>query len=421
MKFYLPYGKTRLQIDIPEEYYITLIEPIFSPGLVNPENILQEALQSPIGISPLKSLTSNEDRIGIIFNDITRATPNKLILYTVLKQLTHIPRENITLFNALGTHRPNTDVELRAILDDELVENYRIVQNDCFDFSSQTNLGKTSFGHDVWINRELFECDLKILTGFIEPHFFAGFSGGGKAAMPGMAGITTILGNHGANMISHPKSTWGITFGNPIWEEINEVAHKVGRIFLVNVALNRNREICGVFCGDLDKAHQTGCDAVKKSAMQPVPESFDIVVTTNSGYPLDLNLYQTVKGMSAAAQVVKTGGSIIIAAECSDGVPEHGLYGQLLRSHQNPDQLLEEILLSDSARHDQWQVQVQAMIQKKADVFVYSELSEKQILEAMLIPCPKIEETLAKLMKKYGPKAKICVIPEGPQTIPYIQ
>jgi nickel-dependent lactate racemase len=420
MKFRLPYGKGNLQISLPDESDVTVIEPVFIPGLPNPAECLRAALQSPIGCLPLHEQALRANRVGIIFNDITRPTPCALILNAVLEQLCHIPHQNITLFNALGTHRSNTTEELRAILGDDLVDKYRIVQNDCFDPTTQVFLGTTALGHPVWLNRELYECDLKILTGFIEPHFFAGFSGGGKAVMPGMAGLTTILGNHSASMIGHPQATWGVTGGNPIWEEVREVAHQVGKTFLVNVTLNQTKEISGIYCGDLDQAHQMGCASVKGSAMQAVPEPFDIVITTNSGYPLDLNLYQSVKGMSAAAQIVRTGGAIIIAAECSDGLPEYGLYAQLLRAHQHPRQVLDDILSSNETYHDQWQIQVQAMVQLKADVYVHSELSEKQIWDALLIPCPRIEETVTMLMAKYGAHAQICVLPDGPQTIPYL-
>jgi lactate racemase len=156
------------------------------------------------------------------------------------------------------------------MLGDELVAGYRIVQNDAFDRTTQVNLGMSSRGHEIWLNRELFECDVKILTGFIEPHFFAGFSGGGKAVMPGMAGQTTVLGNHDAGMISSPKATWGVTKGNPIWEEVQEVASRAGKLFLLNVSLNKNKHITGVFCGEMKAAHATGCEFVRKSAMVPV-------------------------------------------------------------------------------------------------------------------------------------------------------
>jgi lactate racemase len=421
MKFRLPYGKTALLVDLPDDDDITCIEPAFVPAIEDPNGALRTTLQAPIGCQSLSSQVNPSERVGIIFNDITRPTPSGLMIHSILEQLAHIPKENITLFNALGTHRSNSDRELRQMLGDELVDGYRIVQNNCSDPSTHVCLGTSHLGHEIWINRALYECDLKILTGFIEPHFFAGFSGGGKAVMPGMAGLSTILQNHNASMISHPLATWGVTNGNPIWEEVQEVAHTIGKTFLVNVTLNKNKQISGVYCGDLDGAHKAGCLASKKSAMQAVPSLFDIVITTNSGYPLDMNLYQSVKGMSAAAQVVCPGGSIIIAAQCSDGLPEHGMYAQILRTHQYPQQVLDAILSSPVPRQDQWQVQIQALIQLKADVYVYSDLDQKQIRSALFLPSRSIEQTVSSLKEKYGPQPRICVLPEGPQTIPYLK
>ena len=266
------------------------------------------------------------------------------------------------------------------------------------------------------------ECDLRILTGFIEPHFFAGFSGGGKAVMPGMAGQITVLGNHDAANIGNPNATWGITNGNPIWEEVQEVLKYAAPTFLLNVALNCEKEITAIFAGDAQKAHAAGCAYVKKNAMIPVDHAYDVVITSNSGYPLDLNLYQAVKGMSAAAQVVKPGGAIIIVAECLDGIPEHGLYGQLLRESKSPQELLQKITTPGFLEQDQWQVQIQTLTQLKADVYVYSNyLSDEQIRTCLLNPCRSIEETLQRLIKKYGPNASVCVLPQGPQTIPYIK
>jgi nickel-dependent lactate racemase len=308
------------------------------------------------------------------------------------------------------------------MLGGEVVDNYRIVQNDAFDQSTQVNLGVSSRGRDIWLNRELLECNAKILTGFIEPHFFAGFSGAGKMIMPGMAGQQTVLGNHGADMIADSDATWGVTWGNPIWEEIREIALKAQPTFLLHVTLNKNKEITRVFAGEFDAAHAGGCAFAKETAMAPVPRPFEIVVTTNSGYPLDLNLYQAVKGMSAAAQVVREGGAIIVAAECWDGIPDHGLYGQLLHEAESPQALLDTIRAPGFCKQDQWQAQIQAQIQLQAEVFVYSDgLSDKQIERALLAPCPSIEQTVARLRAKYGSQTRICVIPEGPQTIPYLE
>jgi nickel-dependent lactate racemase len=422
MHIQLAYGKTGLPIELPDDWDVTVLEPRFIPGLPDPNRAITRALRAPISAPALRNFVQPGDRVGIIFSDITRPTPNHLILPAILEELDYIPQQNITLFNACGTHRPNTDVELRGMLGDSLVDTYRIVQNDAFDPASQVCLGTTTRGHEIWLNREMVAGDVKVLSGFIEPHFFAGFSGGGKAIMPGMGGLPTILGNHDASNIGHPNATWGVTWGNPIWEEVRQVALQVGRTFLVNVTLNRQKQITGVFAGDLDAAHAAGCAFVKEAAMLFVPHAYDIVITTNSGYPLDLNLYQAVKGMSAAAQVVKPGGAIIIAADCWDGIPDHGLYGSLLRQAQSPQNLLERITAPGFLEQDQWEAQIQALIQLKAQVFLYTHnLTDEQIHSALLEPCHSIEDTAAALIARYGPQARICVLPEGPQTIPVLQ
>lgn len=417
----LAYGKTGLMVELDDSWDVQVVEPKYVPGLPDPLAAIQAALRAPTGTPPLADLAKPGDRVGIIFNDITRPTPNPLLLEALLSELGHIPKENITLFIALGTHRPNSESELKTMLGELALDGFKIVQNDSFDRSTQVCLGETSRGNEIWINRELMECSVKILTGFIEPHFFAGFSGAGKAIMPGMAGQETVLRNHNAQNIAHPKATWGNTWGNPIWEEVREVARRAEASFLLNVTLNRDKQVTGVFAGDLDEAHSCGVEFVRQTAMVAVDQPFDIVVTTNSGYPLDLNLYQAVKGMSAAAQVVREGGAIICAAECWDGIPDHGLYGQLLRESSSPKELLDRIMAPGFLKQDQWQAQIQAQIQLKADVYVHSGyLSEEQIRGALLKPAPSIEATLSALVRTYGPKARICILPEGPQTVPYL-
>ena len=421
MRVQLAYGKTGLEVELPDCRQITVVEPRFAEGLGNPSQAITQALLNPIQSPPLRSCLKPGSRVGIIFSDISRPTPNELILPPILEHLNHLPPENIVLFNACGTHRQNTDQELRTILGDHLADTYQVIQNDAFDKQTQVYLGTTSRGHKLWLNRETVDCDVRILTGFIEPHFFAGFSGGGKALMPGMGGLETILGNHDARNIADPNATWGITEGNPIWEEVREVALGVGQNFLVNVTLNKNKKVTRVFAGQLRAAHEAGCAFAKRTAMVPVRHSYDIVVTSNSGYPLDLNLYQAVKGMRAAAQIVRPGGAIIIAADCWDGIPEHGKYGSLLREARSPRELLDRIASPGFSEHDQWQAQIQAQVQLKARVLVYTKnLTDEQIHSALLEPCHSIEVTLNTLVREFGPQSSICVLPEGPQTIPYI-
>ncbi len=421
MRINLAYGKTGLPLELDDSLDVTVVEPKFVPALADPAAAVRAALEAPLGSPPLREVVRPGTRVGVVFSDITRPAPNPLLLGAVLEVLDAVPGVEVTLFNALGTHRPNTEAELRTMVGDAVFERRRIVQNDTFDPSTQVRVGMTSKGHETWINAELMRCDLKVLTGFIEPHLFAGFSGGGKAIMPGMAGQRTVLGNHDAGMVGHPQAIWGVTHGNPIWEEVREVAGQSGRSFLLNVTLNRDKAVTGVFAGDLDRAHAAGCAFVKGSAMVAVPRPFDIVVTTNSGYPLDLNLYQSVKGLRAADQVVKTGGTIIIATRCSDGLPEHGLYGRILRESRDPQELLKKIRAPGFLEQDQWQAHIQALIQSRADVFVRSDgLTDDQIRAALLRPCRRIEDTITELLGRYGRGASICVMPEGPQTIPFI-
>jgi nickel-dependent lactate racemase len=417
----LAYGKTGLPLELDDSLNITVVEPKFVPALSDPAAAVRAALDAPIDSPPLREIVRPGMRVGVVFSDITRPAPHPLLLGAVLEVLDAVPGVEATLFNALGTHRPNTEAELRTMVGDAIFERRRIVQNDTFDPSTQVRVGVTSKGHETWINAELMRCDLKVLTGFIEPHLFAGFSGGGKAIMPGMAGQRTVLGNHDAGMIGHPRAIWGVTHGNPIWEEVREVAGQAGRSFLLNVTLNRDKAVTGVFAGDLDRAHAAGCAFVKSSAMVAVPRPFDVVVTTNSGYPLDLNLYQSVKGLRAADQVVRTGGTIIIATRCSDGLPEHGLYARILRESRDPQELLKKICAPGFLEQDQWQAHIQALVQSRADVFVRSDgLTDDQIRAALLRPCRRIEDTIMELLDRYGRGASICVMPEGPQTIPYI-
>lgn len=421
MKIDLAFGKTGLELELADDLDITIIEPSYIPGIRHERSIVRESLLAPIESPALASFVESGDRVGVVISDITRPAPNHILLPAILEAISHVPKENIILFVALGTHRSNTATELEMILGSKIIKDYQIIQNNAFDLSEHISLGKSSFGHEIWINRALMACDVRILTGFIEPHFFAGFSGGGKAIMPGMAGQPTVLANHNAEMIDDPRSSWGVTRGNPIWEEALEVATSIENNFLVNVTLNRDKQITGIYSGDLLSAHAEGCQFIRNTAMAAVSEPFDIVITSNAGYPLDLNLYQSVKGMSAAAQIVRDGGAIVIAADCWDGIPEHGAYGTILKEAGSPEGVLEEIRNGPAVKQDQWQAQIQALIQQRADVYVYTNhLSTEEIESCLLSHSSKIETTITTLLGKYGQDARICVLPEGPQTIPYL-
>jgi lactate racemase len=417
----LAYGKTGLDLTLPGDLRVDVVQPEHVASLADQAGAVRQALRDPIGSRPLRDLVRPSATVGIVCNDITRATPYPTLLPALLEDLHHVPDQAITLLIATGTHRPNTTDELKTMLGQEIVQRFRIVQNNATDRDSHSPVGTTSGGNEVWIHQEYLRCDMRILTGFIEPHFFAGFSGGGKACMPGLARLETILRNHSARRIDHPKATWGVTQGNPIWEEIREAARMAGPAFLLNVALNREKQITAVFAGDLDQAHERGCAFVKEHAMSSVKALYDIVITSNSGYPLDLNLYQSVKGMSAAAQIVKRGGTIIVAADCWDGIPEHGLYKKLLFDATSPAALLEKTRSGQCCCQDAWQAHVHATICEKADVYLFSRnLTDDQIERAMLKPCHDIAAIVDRLLQSYGRDASICILPEGPQTIPYV-
>lgn len=422
MRIDLKYGRQGLAVNLPDSTEV--LETRFVPGLTNEAGGIQKALREPIASQPLVELVKPGDRVVVVHTDITRATPNDRLLPVLLDELhvAGITAENITLLNGLGTHRPQTEAELRMMLGDQVVDGYRCLQHDCNDDQGLVSLGQTSLGNPVRINRDYLEADVRILTGFIEPHFFAGFSGGPKAILPSLAGAESVYSNHGLEMIAHANAAWGITEGNPIWEEMREVALRTNPTFLLNVALNAKQEITAVFAGDMLAAHSKGCEYVREHAMIPVGEPFEIVVTTNSGYPLDQNLYQSVKGMSAASQIVREGGAIVIAAACEDGLPDHGSYAELLTQGGSPAGVLELISQPGFSMGDQWQVQIQAQIQQKAEVYVYSDgLSDEQIWGALFQPCRDVGSTVAQLTERYGPGTRICVMPEGPQVIPYLR
>ena len=422
MDVHLAYGRQGLAVKLPDG--CDVVTSRFIPGLPDEAHGLQNALRQPIGSAPLAEKVRPSDKVVIVHSDITRATPNDRILPVMLDELeaAGVARQNITLMNALGTHRPQTDAELRQMLGDRIVENYRCIQHDAFDDSILTPLGHTKLGHPVRINRHFLDADVRILTGFIEPHFFAGFSGGPKGVLPALAGAESVMTNHGRTMIANERAAWGITEGNPIWEEMREVALLTQPTFLLNVTLNVNKEITGVFAGDMLAAHAEGCRFEREQAMVGADAPYDVVVTTNSGYPLDQNLYQCVKGMSAARQIVAKGGAIVMAGACQDGLPDHGRYAELLARGGSPQGVLDLLAQPGFEAQDQWQVQVQAMIQLHADVYVYSDgLTDQQIRNALFEPSRDVAATVQQLRDRVGREARICVLPEGPQTVAYLR
>ncbi len=414
MKVRLPYGRREIEMSVPED--TNVLTPASVPPLTGPEFALKAALRYPRGTRPLRSVAAPGATVGISICDVTRAFPARQVLPVVLDE---IDGARVTLFVATGTHRVSTDAELEAMLGPSVLRRVNVVQHVAADRDRHASVGRIPGTRtDALIERGFLEQDVRITLGFIEPHFFAGFSGGPKMVAPGLAAMETVLELHSAARIGHPSATWGVLEDNPVHEPIRWIAQQAKIDFALDVTLEAGGRITGVFAGALAETHPAGCGFAREVAMVPVDEPFDVVVTTNGGYPLDQNLYQSVKGMSAAAQIVREGGAIVIASECSDGMPGHGRYASLLREADGPRAFLAR-LPTRATEHDQWQVQVQAKIQTRARVFVKADgLTPEQIRRAWLEPIDDVEQLLRNL-RDQGAR-RVAVLPQGPQTIPYL-
>jgi lactate racemase len=420
VKVRLDYGSDGLEVVLPDER-VTVIEPMFRAAVPDAHATLLEAIRNPVEGPPLRQLVRPGQRVAISVCDVTRAQPRREQILALLDEMPGIARKDITILIATGTHRANTPDELERMLGRELLADCRVVNHDARDRSVLVAAGTTSTGVPVFLNREWIEADLRLTTGFVEPHFFAGFSGGPKMIAPGLAGLDTVMMLHDARRIGHPNAVWGITEGNPVHDDVREIARMVPSHFSLDVTLNRDQKITRAFAGNMFAEHRAACAYAKDTAMRSVPAPFDVVLTTNSGYPLDQNLYQAVKGMSAAAKIVRERGTIVCAAECRDGLPSHGSYGAVLASRPNPAALLEMINEPGYSLPDQWQVQVQAQIQIKADVLVKTGgLGPGEVRAAHFTPIEDVGAAVRDAMTRAGVTSTLCVLPQGPQTIPYL-
>ena len=421
MRVDLAYGDHGLSVELPSSSTV-VIEPHHRSGVDDPHAALVGALTRPVAGPPLREMVQKGQTVAIAVCDGTRPQPRALVLGALLEQLDGIvdPSEVVVLI-ATGTHRPNTPAEVDAMIGADLARTVRVVNHDCRDPAGLTHLGRMGNGVPVSMNREWLAADVRVTTGFVEPHLFAGFSGGPKMVAPGLASLETVLVLHDARRIGHRHARWGVIDGNPIQSDIRAIAKATGVNFALDVVLNRQREIVAAFGGELLAMHRAATSLVREIAMVPVAARFDVVLTTNSGYPLDQNLYQAVKGMSAAAQIVVPGGQIICAAECREGFPDDGLYRHMLTSHRTPAELLDSIENGSETLADQWQAQIQATILSTARVAVHaSGIPDADLVEAGLQPAGDIAAFVARALHSAGAQARVCVLPDGPQTIPYV-
>ena len=416
----LAYGKKGYKLKVPANFDV--IEPKFIKEVGSAKEEISKALLSPINSKPLRSLLEGKNDIAISVCDITRAQPRKVVIETIVEHIKDlIPISNIKILIATGTHRENTKEELIEMLGKDIVETLNVINHVCDDKESLIEMPTSLDDVSVLLNKHWVNADFRITTGFVEPHFFAGFSCGSKLVAPGLAGLKTIMKLHNYKRLNNPNSIWGEVEKNPIQQDVRKIAKETGVDFTLDVALNRDQKITNVFSGDLIDSHNEACNFVRETAIAQVSQPYDLVITSNSGYPLDQNLYQTVKGLSAASQIVKDEGEILCLSECSDGIPSHGKFYSLLSEFSDPEQV--EGMLSDPNFHcqDQWQVQILSQIAKKSNINLYTEgLSDKEIKNAFMFNAPDPQRFVDQKVNE-NQNIRGCVIPEGPITIPVLK
>ena len=417
---HIAYGKGRIPLNLdPRLAEWHVITPKEVHALPDQHAAFLRACRKPTGSRPLRDVVQSRDRVVIVTSDGTRPVPNRALIPWLLEELP-VPDEQVTVLIGSGSHRANTPDEITEMFGEDSVRRVRIVNHDAYDPGRNVPVGQTESGEPAILDAEYVNADKRIVIGFIEPHFFAGYSGGAKGVAPGVASIDTICHLHSYDLIAHPQSTWGVLDGNPVQQTIQEMVALCPPDFLVNVTLNNDKAITGVFAGDYREAHRAGCAHVRTQAMAPVAHEFPVVITSNSGYPLDQNLYQSVKGMSAAARIVHPGGVIIMASECSDGIPSHGNFGTILHDAESLEDVDRRLRGLSAPLLDQWQAQVLVQIRLRCDVALYSTLDPVCVRDCKLEPVPDLERAVHARVEALGAGAPVAVLPEGPLTIPYV-
>jgi nickel-dependent lactate racemase len=424
MKLNLFYGCEGLEINLDEKNIFEIVESKYQAPLLNPKEELVKSFKNPIGTKPLNEQIKKAQKICIVISDSTRAVPTKLILEVLLRELENylIKKDQITILVATGLHRPNLGEELENLVGKEVMDNYNIVNHYARQRETCEFIGKTKRGTPVIINKVYLESDFRILTGLIEPHFMAGFSGGRKAICPGISYMDMFKHFHGPKILESPFASNAVLDNNPFHEESTEIAKMAGVNFIINVTINKNKEITGVFSGDLEEAFYEGASFCKKFNLVKIKGEADIVITSGGGSPLDATLYQAVKGMVAAMPAVKEGGMIIIASECSEEIGSKEFI-DLIVNEKDLDGFINKIKNPDFFVIDQWELEELVKARKKAEIYLYSPClikSKYKIPEETLKLVNSIDEALEIGFEKYGSDAKVTVIPEGPYTIPFL-
>ncbi len=416
-ELFFPYGQTKLGYKFKDDELIGVLTSSIEEYVpeCDGKELVKRALAAPIGSESLSELSVGKKNVVIIASDHTRPVPSKIIIPEMLSEIRKgNPDADITILIATGCHRGTTEEELINKFGKEIVESEKIYVHDCDEREKLINIGTLPSGADCEINKIALDADLLVAEGFIEPHFFAGYSGGRKSVLPGIAGRATVLGNHCSEFIADERSRTGILENNPIHEDMMWAAKKAKLAFIVNVVLNAEKEPIFAVAGDMEKAHKKGIDFISSlCAAKAMPA--DIVISTNGGYPLDQNVYQAVKGMTAAEATVKEGGVIIMLARSNDGMGGEHFYHQLA---DEPDiNKMMELFLSRSRNEtvsDQWQTQILLRIMMKASIIYVSDLEKELVSKLHMTPASSLDEavTIAKeMIGKENPT--ITAIPDG--------
>ena len=412
----IPYYTSSLDLHVEEENLeavITAKTDTFDPGKSEAE-LVEEALANPIGTKRLRELAKGKKKVTLVTSDHTRAVPSKLTLPILLREIREgNPDADITILIATGLHRPTTETEQRRMFGDAIVDNEKIVVNEAFKDEDFAYVRSLPSGAELWVNKVALDCDLLITEGFIEPHFFAGFSGGRKSILPGICNAATVNENHSYKAISSPYSTTGVLAHNPIHEDMVCAARAVNVQFILNVALNGEKKVIAAFAGDLEEAHATGVSFVRTLAQCPSVTG-DIVITSNGGYPLDQNLYQSPKAVATAEACCADGGVIIMCASCFDGMGGTHFEKLIVRGTVDEiDEYLSRIPPKETIP-EQWCAQIYSRILKKHKIIlVTTYLDHELVRKANMIPASSPDEALAMAYEMMGRDARVVVIPDG--------
>jgi nickel-dependent lactate racemase len=422
MRIRLDYGRTGLDVDLPDDRVVGPLAIRPAPPLADPHAAVEESLRRPIGAAPLAEVARGRKNACILVCDITRPVPNRLILPLILRTLEEqgIARRDILILIATGLHRPNEGAELVELVGTDIASAYRIENHHGKVREEHDFLGTTPNGVPVWLDSRYVRADLKITTGLIEPHLMAGYSGGRKVICPGVAGLDTVKVWHGPKFLEHPKADCGVVGGNPVHEENTRIALMAGCDFIVNVCLDGHRRVTWVGAGDMIRAWEEGVRFVEQIVKAPVSDPVDVVVTSCAGYPLDTTWYQAVKGLTGALPIVKQGGTIVLAASLSDGLgsPE---FQRVLAENSDLAAFKKRILGSDYFVMDQWQVEELCKVLERCRVKVVSDgLPAETLRRCQVEPAATVEQAVAESLEEYGPNARVAVIPKGPYVLPYV-